>query len=678
MPEDRRLAAIMFTDIVGYTALMGSDEDKAFRVLRKNRQIQRPIIKKYRGEWLKEMGDGILASFHTASDAVRCAGDIQQAVIKEGIALRIGIHEGEVVFEGGDVLGDGVNVASRLEGMADEGCINISGAVYKDIKNKSGITAEFIGEKELKNVEEPVKVYKVRCEEYVKDDLQNVLPEKSKKKLLYYILGSILIMIISLALIWHLYLKKQSDVETRTIERSIAVLAFNDQSPNGDQEWLGDGVADEILNVLTKVEGLKVIGKTSSFSFKGKDATIKEIGEKLNVKTVLEGSVSKIGNQLRITAQLIDVDSEAHIWSDKYDREAADILDIIDEVAKNISGSLISELSIEEAANIKMVYQPQAEAYEYLIKAQYIAKEYNARHENEDGFFSAREMYLKAISIDPDYVDAIVRLSDLYDSRAWMFNTRANRVIRDSLLNVAYQMDPNAPSVLYSKGFATNNIDSAFYFIKKGYDQDPYYGNGVLLVNKLLILGLYDICLPLCYKYLARDLLNPSLQDFLVSCLWNTGRIDEAREQLMKGLELHEDLFWLNMLLFYMKVFVDQDIIEAKKISEKLDPSYDSRSIESKALLLAMEGKKEEALKIDSGWRVKIKLGMKSEALSSLDQIINGPDYPSKDYYYGYLSLKGHIFFESIRDEPQFQKWLKEAKLKYDERMRKYGHLFDD
>ena len=145
--EDRRLAAIMFTDIVGYTALMGSNEDKAFRLLRKNRDLQRPLIKKYRGEWLKEMGDGILASFNTASDAVRCAGEIQNEAKKAGIPLRIGIHEGEVVFEGGDVLGDGVNVASRLEEMAEEGCINISGAVYKDIKNKAGISIEFVEEK---------------------------------------------------------------------------------------------------------------------------------------------------------------------------------------------------------------------------------------------------------------------------------------------------------------------------------------------------------------------------------------------------------------------------------------------------------------------------------------------------------------------------------------------------
>ena len=499
--QKHRLAAIMFTDIVGYTRLMGSDEEKAVDMLSRNRSIHQSSIEKFNGTLIKEIGDGMLASFSLASEAVRCAMEIQKECKVQGIPLKIGIHEGELIFSESDVIGDGVNIASRLQEDAQEGCINISASVYRDIKNKADIQTKFIEEKELKNVDEPIKVYKV----YYEEDSHKNMPKKSKKKHLYYIIGSFLILILALVSIWHFYPKKQPIVEAPIMERSIAVLAFDDQSPDGDQEWLGDGVADEILNVLTKVEGLKVIGKTSSFSFKGKDATIKEIGKKLNVKTVLEGSVIKIDDQLRITAQLIDVNSEAHIWSDKYDRDAEDILDIIDEVAQNIAGSLISELSIEEAANIKMTYQPKAEAYEYLIKAQYIANEYSTRRENEDAFFSAREMYLKAISIDPDYVDAVAGLSDLYDTRAWYFNTMVNQGIRDSLLNIAYQMDPNAPSVLYSKGFACNNLDSAFYFLKKGYDLDPYYGNGVLLVNKLLILGLYDLCIPLCYKYLARE-----------------------------------------------------------------------------------------------------------------------------------------------------------------------------
>ena len=170
--QKRRLAAIMFTDIVGYTALMGKDEDLAFQMLRKNRNIHKPVIKKFYGEWLKEMGDGILASFESASDAVRCASEIQFLAKKEGVPLRIGIHEGEVVFEDGDVLGDGVNLASRLQESAEEGCIVVSGAVYKNVKNKKDIITEFIREESFKNVEEPEKIYLVNCDEqFVKDSI---------------------------------------------------------------------------------------------------------------------------------------------------------------------------------------------------------------------------------------------------------------------------------------------------------------------------------------------------------------------------------------------------------------------------------------------------------------------------------------------------------------------------
>jgi hypothetical protein len=261
MNEDRRLAAIMFTDIVGYTALMGSDEDKAFKVLRKNREIQRPIIKKYRGECLKEMGDGILASFHTASDAVRCAGEIQQAVKEEGIGLRIGIHEGEVVFEGGDVLGDGVNVASRLEEFAEEGCINISGAVYSNIKNKAGIRTEFIEEKKLKNVYDPIRVYKVLSDEEV--DKQGGKERKSTKpqiNILRFILYGLGIAIIVIFLIWKFIPFKENIV----LEKSIAVRPFWNESDDPENEYFVNGMCEEIRTHLSKIADLKVFSRSRS------------------------------------------------------------------------------------------------------------------------------------------------------------------------------------------------------------------------------------------------------------------------------------------------------------------------------------------------------------------------------------------------------------------------------
>ena len=206
MPEDRRHAAIMFTDIVGYTALMGRDEDAAFDMLARNHALHEALIEKHHGILIKEVGDGTLASFPLASNAVRCAIDIQKEAKAQDIPLKIGIHEGEMVFAGTDVLGDGVNIASRLQEDAKEGCINISAAVYSNIKNKVDIQTTKIGEKFFKNVDEPVKVYEVHCE---KEAVQEALPEKTQNKRLYYAISGILVLIVAVVLIWFIYPRQQ-------------------------------------------------------------------------------------------------------------------------------------------------------------------------------------------------------------------------------------------------------------------------------------------------------------------------------------------------------------------------------------------------------------------------------------------------------------------------------------
>jgi len=269
MPEQtRQLAAIMFTDIVGYTALMGKDEQRAFDILQKNRDIQKPIIEQNSGKWIKELGDGILASFPAVSDAVAAAVSIQEICNGEReFQLRIGIHLGEVIFENGDVFGDGVNVASRIQALASPGTTWVSEIVFRNIENKRGISTDFIKETTLKNVQYPVKIYQLRSEK----EIQNRI------------------------------------FSTQTIiEKSIAVLPFVNMSGDPDNEYFCDGLSEELLNVLAKVDGLKVASRTSSFLFRGKGTDITEIGNKLKVATVLEGSVRKSGNRLRITAQLIN------------------------------------------------------------------------------------------------------------------------------------------------------------------------------------------------------------------------------------------------------------------------------------------------------------------------------------------------------------------------------------
>ena len=254
MPQSRQLAAIMFTDIVGYTALMGNDEQKAFDLLKKNRELQKPIIEQFNGKWIKELGDGVMASFTTVSDAVNAAIKIQEACnTAREFQLRIGIHLGEVVFENEEEFGDGVNIASRIQAIAKPGSIYMSEAVQHNINNKKEINTRFIGEETLKNVNEPMKIYEIIVS-------REIIPaEKAPKK-------------------------------------SIAVLPFVNMSNDPEQEYFGDGMAEEIINSLIHLKDLKVAGRTSSLQFKGRNFDLRELGQKLGVNTILEGSVRKQNN----------------------------------------------------------------------------------------------------------------------------------------------------------------------------------------------------------------------------------------------------------------------------------------------------------------------------------------------------------------------------------------------
>jgi class 3 adenylate cyclase len=257
MRQTRQLAAIMFTDIVGYTALMGNDDRKAFDILSKNRTLQKPIIEEFNGRWIKELGDGVMASFNTVADVVYAAIKIQEAcnALKE-YQLRIGIHLGDVLFENDDVFGDGVNIASRIQTAAKPGSIYISESVQRNISNKKDIQAKFIKEETLKNVKEPVRIYEI----IMKNETN--APTENKMK--------------------------------TTSQNSIAVLPFANMSSDPEQEFFSDGISEEIINMLAQVPGLKVAGRTSSFSFKGKNQDLRIIGDQLSVNYILEGSV---GNQ---------------------------------------------------------------------------------------------------------------------------------------------------------------------------------------------------------------------------------------------------------------------------------------------------------------------------------------------------------------------------------------------
>ena len=351
----------MFTDIVGYTALMGHDEQKAFELLKKNRELQKPIIEEFNGRWIKELGDGVMASFNTVSDAVNAAIKIQEACnASKDFQLRIGIHQGEMVFENDDVFGDGVNIASRIQAIAKPGCIYISETVQHNVSNKKDITTKFVKEETLKNVKEPVRIYEI--------------------------------MIINDA-----NFSSENKMKTTT-KNSIAVLPFVNMSNDKEQEYFCDGLTEEILNVLAQQKGLMVSARTSSFSFRGKDVDIVEIGNKLKVDNVLEGSVRKSGDKLRVTAQLIKVSDGFHLWSERYDRQMADVFEIQDEISKSILDALKITLLGDKETNLVQSRTENQEAYLLTLQGRF--------HFNKmtpEGWLKSLEYFEQAIKVDPLY-----------------------------------------------------------------------------------------------------------------------------------------------------------------------------------------------------------------------------------------------------------------------------------
>ncbi len=400
----RRLVVIMFTDIVGYTSLMGTDQDAALDLLDKNRAIHKSVIERWNGRLLKEMGDGNLASFTSTLDAVYCAGAIQkEASAIQGLELRIGLHQGEVLVQNSDIFGDGVNIASRIEQIAGKGQILASDVVYRNIRNKKGIKATFLVETTFKNVNGATKIYSISV-----NDLDDVL-------------------------------KASPDLDTASTLNSIAVLPFANMSSDPEQEYFCDGLAEELLNLLSQVKGLKVAARTSSFSFKDQNEDISKIGRELRVQAVLEGSVRKSGNRLRITAQLIEVNNGYHLWSQRYDREVSDIFDIQDEISVAILDALKLKLVGSQSDNLQRRHVENIAAYDFYLQGRFYFNKWT-----EESYQKAINYYQQAIEIEPDYALAHAGLGEVFQN-LWFFGfmpaAQSLKPMKDSALR-AIALDP--------------------------------------------------------------------------------------------------------------------------------------------------------------------------------------------------------------------------------------------
>src|SRR6266566_3307783 len=305
LTEHRKLAAIMFTDMVGYSALVERNEAFALALLEEHRRLLRSVFPKHQGSEIKTIGDGFLVEFSSALAAVQCGIEIQEEIAKRNSAnppqglfqVRIGIHAGDVVRRDDDVIGDGVNIAARIEPLAEAGGICISQQVFDQVENRVGKSLKRMGQVKLKNMMRPLEVYCVVCEGTAPGP-----PDLAP------------------------------DSKSSGIQKSIAVLPFLNMSSDPENEYLSDGLTEDLIMAFSQLKGLRVPARTSSFAFKGKNEDIRLIGQQLNVNTILEGSVRKVGSRLRITAQLINVADGDHLWSQTFDREVQEVFAIQDEI----------------------------------------------------------------------------------------------------------------------------------------------------------------------------------------------------------------------------------------------------------------------------------------------------------------------------------------------------------
>ncbi len=347
----RKLAAIFSADVAGYSRLMGEDEMATVSTITLYREVMSTLIKQHRGRLVDSPGDNVLAEFGSVVDAAQCAVAVQKEIQSRNSELpeerrmqfRIGINLGDVIEEGERIYGDGVNIAARLEALADPGGICISKTAFDHIESKLPLGYEYIGEHTVKNIAKPVYAYKVIMDPRIITSADT--REKRDKRLMSkrpFITGGISALII-IALLLVYFLSRDSGPQSGQgpDERpSIAILPFKNMSGDPEQEHFSDGITEELINTLAKVKGLRVVSQTSSFYFKGQNADLHTVGEKLNVDHVLEGSVRKSENKLRITAQLINVETDTHLWSETYDREMKDIFDIQDEISLAVATQL--------------------------------------------------------------------------------------------------------------------------------------------------------------------------------------------------------------------------------------------------------------------------------------------------------------------------------------------------
>jgi TolB-like protein/class 3 adenylate cyclase len=451
---ERRLAAVLAADVAGYSRLMGRDEERTLANLKSFRKtLVDPTIAAHRGRIVKTTGDGMLVEFASAVDAVRCAVVVQRGIAGQNadvpqdvrIEFRIGIHVGDIIIDDNDIFGDGVNIAARLEGIAEPGGVCISDDTHRQIRGKVDVTFDDMGAQALKNIAEPMRAWRIRM------GGQSSLAAPSD-----FSAGS----------------AKALPLPDKP---SIAVLPFQNMSGDPEQEYFADGMVEDIITGLSRTRSLFVVARNSTFTYKGKAVDIKQVGRELGVRYVLEGSVRKSGNRVRITGQLIDAATGNHIWAEKYDSPLEDIFDLQDRVAMSVLGAIAPQLERAEIGWAQRKPTESLQAYDYYLRG--LAKIYQyARQAN----IEALNLAYTAARVDPDFALAYALGADCLNQKkafGWIKDVAQDAAEAQRLARRAIELDKNNPTVLAIAGqtlaFVPEELEEGAAILARAVSLDP-------------------------------------------------------------------------------------------------------------------------------------------------------------------------------------------------------------
>jgi len=593
----RKLTAILSADVAGYSRLMEEDEAATVKTLTAYRETISSLIQQHRGRVVDSPGDNLLAEFASVVDAVQCAVETQELLKAKNSELpenrrmqfRIGVNLGDVIEEGNRIYGDGVNIASRIEAMADPGGICISMSVYNQIKKKLVLDYEDLGEHTVKNISEPIRVYRVPLERKAAA-VRVAAAKKAKLKRWHWatLATVMLIMIVAGALLIQYYVLRPVPIEPASVEKmgfslpekpSIAVLPFNNLSGDPAQDYIADGISENIISALSKISEMFVIARNSTFTYKGKPVKAQQVSEELGVRYVMVGSVQKIGDRIRITAQLIDAIKGHHLWSEKYDRDIKDLFALQDEITLEIIRAMQVQLTEGEQASVTGKGTENLDAY---LKA-------NQAHEqfyrmNKDGSMKAKELAKEAIALDPNYAFPYATLANAHMLDVWFkFSASSEESMRLAAQAVqkALALDDSDPRVyraLTNLYIMQRQYEKAIAAAERQLELSPsgaraYQSMGVAL----RFADRHSEAIPFAEQAIRLDP-YPSATALrnLAGCYRNVGRYEEAITLFKKALQKNpDDIFsHINLAQTYIKLGREEEArAEAKEVI-RINPKF--------------------------------------------------------------------------------------------------------